>query len=236
MELNRAERGPGAAIGGAVRQPRPAIEDLVVDAFAPERTALVVIDVQNDFCAPGGFFDKIGHPLDSVHRAVDRIEALLPAARAAGLTTVFVRGIYDPPYVSDVVRARNDRMDYPDETCVSGTWGAEYFKLRPEPGDIEIVKHRYSAFIDTGLPAMLRASKITSLILAGVATNVCVESTARDGYMLDHYVMVLEDCCGTYDQTLHEGTLENVRRSFGVVARSDELMNAWEKALATTAR
>lgn len=214
------------------------MNDLQPDAAAidglssPETTALVIVDVQNDFCAPGGFFDRVGHPLESVHRAVDRIEALLPAAREAGVRPIFVRGIYDEEYVSEAMAARHRRMGYPLDVCLSGDWGSEFFQVAPEPADPVITKHRYSAFIDTELNALLRGSGITSLILCGVATNVCVESTARDGYMLDYHIVFLADASATYDQGLHDSTLENIRRSFGVVTTAEELARAWGGRLA----
>lgn len=210
------------------------LRSLLGNAFRPQETALVVIDVQNDFCAPGGFFDRVGHPLESVHRAVDRLEALLPAARAAGVQPILVRGIYDEQYVSDAMRARHERMGYPLDVCIGGTWGAEFYRLQPDAGDLLVTKHRYSAFIGTELTVLLRSKGITSLVLGGVATNVCVESTARDAFMLDYHVMVLADCCGTYDEGLHAGTLENIRRSFGIVSTSDEVMGVWEDTTVKT--
>lgn len=207
------------------------LETLSTAEFRPEKTALIVVDVQNDFCAPGGFFDRVGHPLEMVHGAVDRLEALLPEARAAGVQVVFIKAIYDERHVSDAMRARHERMDYPLDVCLSDTWGSELFRLAPQPEDFIVVKHRYSAFIDTELPLLLRSRGITSIILGGVASNVCVESTARDGFMLDYHVMVLADCSGTYSQELHDATMENIRRSFGVVADSRDLAAAWRAVL-----
>jgi ureidoacrylate peracid hydrolase len=214
------------------------VERAVSDAFDsdelagrvdPSTTALIVIDVQNDFCAPDGFFDRIGHDLTAIHAAVDRFVELIPVARAAGLRIIFVRGIYDEHYLSPAMIARHRRMDYPVEHCLEGTWGADFFRVRPDPaaGDLVVSKHRYSAFIDTDLPAILRANGIENLVVGGVATNVCVESTARDAYMHDYHVVFLADCSATYDRALHESTLENIRRSFGIVATSDEVVRIW---------
>lgn len=208
---------------------RPAVdlESLLGGEFSPDRTALVVVDVQNDFCARGGFFDRVGHDLAMVHAAIDRLEHVLSAARAADVAPIFVRTTYDEPYVSAPMRARYERLGYPLDVLISDTWGAEFFQIAPEAGDLVVTKHRYSAFIDTDLPLHLRSHGITSLILTGVATNVCVESTARDAFMMDYHVMLLEDCCATYSQVLHDTTLENIWRSFGIVADSAELMAAW---------
>jgi len=79
------------------------------------------------------------------------------------------------------------------------------------------------------LNTILKAKGIESVLMTGIATNVCVESTARDAFMLDYYVTMVEDCMATSDQALHEGTLENMRRHFGVVASSLEIMETWDK-------
>jgi ureidoacrylate peracid hydrolase len=193
----------------------------------PDVTALIVVDVQNDFCAPQGFFDRIGHDLTAIHAAVDRFLEFIPAARAAGVRVIFVRGIYDEHYLSPAMIARHRRMGYPIDHCLEGTWGADFFRVSPEPGDLVVSKHRYSAFVDTDLAAILRAGSIENLIVGGVATNVCVESTARDGYMRDYHIVFLADCSATYDEELQRATLENIRRSFGIVATSDEVSRVW---------
>jgi ureidoacrylate peracid hydrolase len=90
-----------------------------------------------------------------------------------------------------------------------------------------IIKHRYSAFINTDLNTVLRARDIQSVLVCGVATNVCVETTARDAYMYDYYVTMIDDCSAAYDARLHMGTLENIRRHFGLVASSHEIIETW---------
>ncbi len=208
----------------------------LVRRVEPGTTALVVVDVQNDFCAEGGFFARIGHDLTAIHAAVDRFARLLPVARAAGVRVIFVRGIYDEHYLSPAMIARHERMGYPVEHCLEGTWGADFFRVRPKPGDLVVSKHRYSAFVDTDLPAILRANAIENLVIGGVATNVCVESTARDAYMHDYHVVFLSDCSATYDASLHASTLENIRRSFGIVAAADDVAGIWSEAEDTARR
>ena len=90
-----------------------------------------------------------------------------------------------------------------------------------------MIKHRYSAFINTDLNTVLRAKGVESVLVTGVATNVCVETTARDAYMFDYYVTMVEDCAAAYEPKLHQGTLENIRRHFGLVASSQEIMEIW---------
>ena len=91
-----------------------------------------------------------------------------------------------------------------------------------------ITKHRYSAFLGTNLDLILRSRGIRSLLISGVGTNVCVESTLRDGYMRDYYIVLLEDCVGATDRELHEATLKNVSLHFGAVSNSNEVRKLWK--------
>jgi ureidoacrylate peracid hydrolase len=191
---------------------------------------LVVVDVQNDFCAPGGWFDRQGHDLTSIREAVDRLVRFLPFARRAGMSPIFVRAIYDDIYLSRPARERLERVGWTIDSCQSGTWGAEFFRVAPEEGELCIVKHRYSAFVDTELNAVLRAQRIENLILCGVTSNVCVESTARDAFMLDYSVVFLSDCSATINPAAHQATLANIKTAFGIVAASDEAIEVWQAA------
>ncbi|MBS1676199.1 MAG: cysteine hydrolase [Actinobacteria bacterium] len=192
----------------------------------PAKTALLLIDFQNDFCADGGWYDKIGYPVGAAQAAARRTSSLLSEVRETGMLIVFVRCVYDRQYLPRVMIESYEHKGLPLDYCLEGTWGGDFYEVVPEPGDLVLSKHRYSAFIHTDLQVILGAREIENLVFAGVATNVCVDSTVRDGYMLDYRVTVLEDCCGTYDQGLHEATLETVRRAFGVVARSDDFLRA----------
>jgi ureidoacrylate peracid hydrolase len=113
-------------------------------------------------------------------------------------------------------------------TCREGTWGAEFYEgILPLPTERVVIKHRYSAFINTDLNTVLKARNIQSVLVCGVATNVCVETTARDAYIYDYYVTVIDDCSAAYETKLHLGTLENMRRHFGLVASSNEIIDTW---------
>ncbi|HEY4277386.1 MAG TPA: isochorismatase family cysteine hydrolase [Conexibacter sp.] len=200
------------------------------EALVPQRTALVAIDFQNDFCAPGGFYATVGNDLAMGQAAARQTAALLPCARDAGVLVVIVRAVYDAPYVSPMMRRFYERKGFPLEYCREGTWGAGFYEIAPEPSDLIVTKHRYSAFVDTPLHAILRAHEIKTVLLAGVATNVCVESTARDAFMYDYDVAVLADCTGSYSEQLYEATLENTRRAFGIVTSAAEATAIWDRA------
>ena len=112
---------------------------------------------------------------------------------------------------------------------MAGTPGIEILPaLTPEPDDMVIPKTRYSAFVGTDLDARLRALGVTTLVLTGVATNVCVESTWRHGFMLDYYVVVPVDLVACGDAAAHAAALQNLERYFGVSTHAADLIQAWQ--------
>ena len=141
----------------------------------PASAAVLVIDMQNDFCAKGGYFDRTGADLSLVEPAVDRAVELIEAARSADVPVIFVRSHYDPVYLSEAQNARRRRLGWEMPLCRQGTWGVEFYKVAPKPGETIITKHRYDAFHQTDLELVLRTNALQSLVLTGVATNVCVE-------------------------------------------------------------
>jgi ureidoacrylate peracid hydrolase len=199
---------------------------------APAATALIVIDVQNDFCAKGGYYDKTGADLSFSAPAVERMIQLIDSARAAGVRVIFARSHYDPVYVSETQKARQRRVGWDMPYCRQGTWGADFYRVVPAPDETIVTKHRYDAFYGTNLEVVLRSNKVQNLILTGVATNVCVESTMRSAYFRDFEVVVVEDCCAARNVSAHEASLENVRKHFGLVAPAADVEQIWRDAVA----
>lgn len=192
-------------------------------------TALLVVDVQNDFCAPGGYYDRTGARLDGIQEMLPRLQRFLAVARGASVPVVFVAAAYDEPFLSGVQKERHlRRFGKVQPCCESGTWGAEFCAVAPEPGEPIIRKRRYSAFHGTDLDLHLRARGVRTVVLTGVATNVCVETAARDAYMRDYYVVVAGDCTAARDDTFHRAALASVEAHFGVVATSDALAAVWK--------
>ena len=198
--------------------------------IAPEHTAVIVIDVQNDFCADDGVFGRQGQDLSAIQAMVPRLVPFVDVARAAGCLTVFVRGLYDEVYLGPNVVERRARRSRSSALCLSDSLGFDYYQIRPQPGDVEVRKHRYSAFIGTDLDLLLRSQGIQTIVMTGVTTNVCVESTSRHGFMLGYYVVLTSDCAATNDLHLHQPTLENIERYFGVVHQAAELEAVWQAA------
>jgi ureidoacrylate peracid hydrolase len=194
----------------------------------PRYAALVVVDVQNDFVSPAGSAGKRGEDVSAALAMVPNLLRLIDEARSVGLTIVYIRTTHsewtDTPswiYRSSQKSGLN--------TCREGTWGAEFYDgIAPRSTERVVIKHRYSAFINTDLNTVLKARNIQSVLVCGVATNVCVETTARDAYMYDYYVTMIDDCSAAYEAKLHLGTLENMRRHFGLVASSSEIIETWK--------
>jgi len=196
---------------------------------APGTAALLVVDVQNDFVADGGFFDKIGADVKTVQKAIPNLVRLIGKAREAGVPVIFVQAIYDPQYLSAPMRERNLRRTVEMPRCLMGSWGADFYMVRPAAGEDVVIKHRYSAIVNTGLDALLKRRGIRSLLLAGVATDTCVESTGRDAYFIDYYVSIVSDCCGAASESDHTGALKRFDRDYGAIVTSDEVIGAWER-------
>jgi ureidoacrylate peracid hydrolase len=200
----------------------------LADQVDPKVAALLVIDMQNDFCHPEGRSGKRGRQLGMAVEMAPRLEAFIKAGRKVRLPVIFVRTIHYPWTDSPSWLRRIDK-DGGESVCRPGTWGAEYYGgIQPEESEIVITKHRYSAFVGTNLDLILRSEGIRTLLISGVGTNVCVESTLRDGYMFDYHIVLLEDCVGATNLDLHEATLKNVRLHFGTVSNSDEVVRLWK--------
>jgi ureidoacrylate peracid hydrolase len=158
-----------------------------------------------------------------------RLSQFIGEARRVSLPIVYVKTAHsdwtDTP--SWIYRTSQQKQL---KTCREGSWGAEFYDgITPLPHERVVVKHRYSAFINTDLNTVLKARDIQSVLVTGVATNVCVETTARDAYMFDYYVTLVEDCVAGYEAALHNSTLENIRRHFGLVASSEEILKTWQQ-------
>ncbi|MCG6205275.1 cysteine hydrolase [Rhodopseudomonas sp. HC1] len=208
----------------------------LADKTEPRLAALLVIDVQNDFAAPGGFFDRIGADLGVVQRErVPNLLRLIDAARRASVLVIFVQAIYDPEHLSDAMRERNARIGNELPRCRSGTWGAEFYRVAPEPGEPVVIKHRYSAMVGPQLPELLRDRGIRSLLLTGIATDTCVESAGRDAYFRDYYVTLIGDCCGAASDEDHRGALKRFHRDYGPVVDADDVIATWQGVGATAA-
>lgn len=215
------------------------IDDQIVfttlgEVVDPAHAALVVIDAQNDFCSPGGAFDKNGDDLSTMPAAIAACGKLIDAAHAAGVQVIFIQNQKLPNNKSTSASwlrflvARNGMVKNQD-LCLVGTWGAEIIdQLKPQPGDIVVQKWRSSAFVATNLDMILRTNGIKSVVCCGFITQGCVESTARDAGFYDYYPVVVEDAIANYHPHLHEASL-TVQRTRYDVAPSSAVLETWER-------
>jgi ureidoacrylate peracid hydrolase len=203
----------------------------MAERFASFRSALLIIDMQNDFCAPGFGAEQLGRDISAARAVIPRICALRQAARNAGALVVHIAFSTLPSHGSDSgswLAQRRRSTASGDSLCIAGTPGFEFIdELTPENGELVIEKHRYSAFTGTSLDMKLRARHIESLVITGVSTNACVESTARAACELDYYLNVPPDAVGSWDRRLHEATLENINHRFGVTLSTEEITSIW---------
>jgi len=207
------------------------------DQAASEHSALLMVDLQNDFVDSEGWVARQqleGFLGDTgIAAALDRSRELLAAARHAGVPVVFIRMLGDDRYLSPALHAhymRNHKHERP--VCVQeGTWGAD-FAAGLGPGDsvreFVLDKHRYSAFIGTRLDQLLRSNGIKTVVVCGVATSGCVESTIRDGFMMDYYIVVAGDACADYEPGRHQATLSKMDLSFGYVVPTADIVRRWK--------
>jgi nicotinamidase-related amidase len=209
----------------------PEILESLEERIAPEHTALIIIDMQKDFVLDGLKCDLAGRDLTATRSVIPVLTDLLAAARDAGTLVVHVGFWTLPNHESDSGPwlAQRRRSTYSSDTlCIADTEGAEFIdELSPRPGELVIHKHRYSAFKGTDLDMLLRAHAIKTVITTGVSTNACVESTSRDAFELGHYLCVPRDAVASWDNRLHEATLETINHRFGLVTTSQEIMSIW---------
>ena len=228
-------RDPAGRYGGVVLPARP--EPIALD---PAMSALIVVDMQNAYASAGGYLDLAGFDVSATGPVIERIARAVAAARAAGIRVVWFQNGWDPDYVeaggpgspnwhkSNALKTMRRRPEMNQRLLAKGSWDYELVDaLRPEPGDIVLPKPRYSGFYNTPLDSMLRARGIRSLIFTGIATNVCVESTLRDGYHREYFGIVLADATHQAGPpSLQEGALRNIETFFGWVSDVEALTAA----------
>ena len=207
----------------------------------PRHAALTVVDMQNDFCDFNGALARSGSDPGLIQAMAPRLLRLLDGARRVRIPIVHVRTEHSP--WTDSASWIGRHHERPRTVCYPGSWGADYFPgFEPradasrEPGRHEFVvtKHRYSGFVGTDLDLVLRSHSVRTVIMTGEATNVCVESTARDAFMRDYWVVFVSDCTASTVQAAHDATLFTMDRHFATVATSQEVLAAWSATCAWT--
>jgi ureidoacrylate peracid hydrolase len=210
-------------------------------------TAVVVVDMQNDFGAPGGMFDRAGIDITGIQRAVAPTARVLDAARRAGIKVIYLKMAYradlsdlgapnSPNRVRHLQMGVGKPVRAPDgrdsRILIRDTWNTDIVAgLEPQPDDVVIYKTRFSGFYKTDLDERLAALGVRHLIVTGCTTSICVESTVRDAMFRDYSCVLLEDCMnepigGALRRSNHEASLLSVETLLGWVSTSTHAVAA----------
>lgn len=179
----------------------------------------------------------MGNDVTAIEAMLPRLVRLVDEARSVGMPVVFVQTLHDETNDTStwLGRVRNEPGGVRTAAiCRTGSWGAEFYVVAPAEGEPLVVKHRFSAFVGTNLDIVLRTLGVRSILVTGVATEVCVDSTLRDGLSAEYFVSLVEDCAATYSAEAHEGAVRNIARNFGTVVTSDDLIDAWASVVIRT--
>lgn len=220
--VNRQRKGAKAMKEIQGRQVLDTLDELV----DPRRSAVVAIDIQNDFCTPGGHFARYGKDVARMAPAVSRMVEFIAAAQAMGVRTIFVRQATLPEGRSDSpawLRFKTRDGKAPDY-AVPGSWGWQFVDgITVGARDWVVQKFRPDGFIGTDLDHILRTQGIESLILLGTTTEGCVESTVRSASYHDYYVVVVADAVASPNAVLEEGSLRLFRARYPTHPAADIL-------------
>ncbi|UYV37366.1 cysteine hydrolase [Rhodobacteraceae bacterium D3-12] len=183
-----------------------------------------MIDPQVSFCDPGGSMDRQGRDLAPLQTAVRQCDALADVARAAGATVVWTRMVFEPGYTNGGELIASIRPNLARIGALERGSGDEHLSemVSPEPEDVILDKPRFSALVDTGLEQLLRDRGITRVMVCGVTTSMCVESSVRDIGQRDYRTYVIEDACADFDDAVHMASLAAMQFGFATRIRADD--------------
>src|SRR5215469_3299976 len=209
----------------------------IAELVDPAHTALIVIDMQNDFIEPDGLFGTLGIDLSMYAVSRPRLASLLAAARACGTTVVHLQNTALPDRMSDSpaqirfnLRMHKDarRNQPPLRYTIPGTPGHQFApEFMPLESELVVRKYRSSGFWGTNLDMLLRSNGIKTVVVGGCTTEGCVESTARDAMFNDFYVVIAEDCVASDDRAQHDASMLLMRHRFDI-APGEEIKRIWQ--------
>lgn len=205
-----------------------------------EKAAIVVVDMQNAFASRGGLLDIAGNDISGAAAVVATIASILPVARSRGVPVVYLQTGYKPdlsngggesspnPRKETALCLMRARPELKGQLLVEGTWDFQIVdELAPRPGDVVVLKTRYSGFARTTLESELHAREIQYLFFVGIATNVCVESTLRDAYFNEYWpILVTDGAMQAGPPEAHAATIFNVESFFGWTITASGLIDA----------
>lgn len=230
MELNKTERD-------LLFNPE---EYTLEEILKPKKCALLVVDIQNDFCDPRGFFaTELGADINSMQSVVAHIQELINLAHTSNIPVIFTLGYEDPKFRDEPGKRRYCKWEMNGRICTKkGTFGAEFYRLSPQPRDIIIEKYDWTAFsgrekfhkedeLGKGLEDILKERNVQTLVVAGVKTEVCMNATVTDAKSRGYFVVVPREAVATDRHDLHQVYLEGWDFSSGDVVRKEEIKKNW---------
>jgi len=198
--------------------------DSLREKVLPEHTALLIIDMQRDYCCEGGIFDRRGFDIGPARDLAARLNHFLDKVRGKLPHIVHLRMMKVPGLPSPASAEHNKRLGI--DRKYDPAFGA-FYQVEPKGSEMVIDKYKYSGFVSTYLDQFLRTNGIETLVITGLATNVCVESTARDAFMRDYHVVLPEDLTEGSSMEAKGSSLANIAMFFGEVVSSEDLLRAW---------
>lgn len=200
-----------------------------------QHTAVLMVDMQNGFCHPDGSFGRAGADVKGptgTWNAIPGAIELIAAGRAAGLPIIFTRAIHEND-LSDLKMLLEVPMYAPLKnigSCVEGTWDAELVDgIEAQEGDLVVNKHAFSPFVETDIADKLRAMGIERLLVGGVGTSACVESTVRDAAQRGFMTYVVPEATGDISDAAHQAALFTMGHLFGFAVPLAEVKEALAK-------
>lgn len=208
----------------------------------PKQTALIIVDMQNAYASTGGYLDLAGFDVSKTAPVIAQIKKAIDIAHQAGIQVIYFRNGWDNQYVeaggadspnfhkSNALKTMRKNPELQGKLLAKGEWDYDLIDgLTPTSADIVIDKPRYSGFFNTSLDSVLRARSIRNLLFTGIATNVCVESTLRDGFFLEYFGVLLDNACyQAGPQEAHDATLYNVKKFFGWVSDVESMQQCFD--------
>ncbi len=200
----------------------------------PKETALIVVDMQNDFCSPNGLYDRLGKDIKPYRKIIPNVKILIEACRKKGITIFYTRATREPSGIDSLhtrhkILPETRRFTAEKDLCVEGTWGSEIIpELKPKQESYIIRKRRDSAFQDTPLRLLLTSLDKNILIFSGIDTYVCIESTVRDGFNQDFDIIVISDCTASINEKFYATSLSQIGKAFGLILTLKKFVNSLE--------
>lgn len=201
----------------------------IEEKLNPIQTALIVIDIQIDFCSPNGVLGKRGRDFTLINTMLDKLPSVIDLANKLRVLTLYTQQIYDPQKLNELQKEQYE-LDGKLITCDINTDGYKFYKIDPPQEDIYI-KHNFNVFSNSTFQKRLEQNHIKTLVITGVDTQICVDTAVRNGFDLGYKIVLLEDCVATNmkHKEIHDKTIDLVRKSYGVVLSSTELFDIWKR-------